>query len=336
MRIVIATPLYPPEIGGPATYAKELNERIAASGNDVVLVKFSDVRLYPKMLRHVAYFWRVFRAAREADAVLAFDTWSTGVPALIAAKARKKKILVRIGGDFLWETYVQRTRNFITLSEFYATKRPLSLKEQIIRMGARLITTYADAIIFNTAWQKNLWEKIYDLDQKKASVIENAYPTGRETSPAKGRVFVAAARASFLKNTEMLETIFTDLKRTFPDIELDTRILPPSMHEERIRYAYAVIVPSMSEISPNTAIDAIRYDKPFIMPYDNGARERLAEVGIFVDTFDANALRQKIEMLLDAAEYARACERVRTFSFSHPWEEVVKEFLAVLRKICVS
>ena len=32
MRLVIATPLYPPEIGGPATYAKLLSEGLPAKG----------------------------------------------------------------------------------------------------------------------------------------------------------------------------------------------------------------------------------------------------------------------------------------------------------------
>ena len=336
MKLVIATPLYPPEIGGPATYAKELNERFMASGTDVVLVKFSDVHRHPKFFRHMTYFWRVFRAAREADAVLAFDTWSTGVPSLLAAKAQGKKILVRIGGDFLWETYVQRTRKLVTLSEFYATKQSFSLKEQLIFLGARVVTRYADAIVFNTVWQKDLWEKIYGFDQKRVSVIENTYPTEREASPAKGRVFVAAGRASFLKNVETLETVFTDLKRAFPDIELDNRILSPSEHEARIRDAYAVIISSVSEISPNSAVDAIRHGKPFIMPYDSGARDRLAGAGIFVDTLDASALRRSMETLLDAGEYARARVRVHMFSFSHPWEEVAKEFLVLLKKICAS
>lgn len=336
MRIVIATPLYPPEIGGPAMYAKELKERLAAAGNTMALVKFSDVRRYPKLLRHLAYFWRVFREARGTDAVLAFDTWSTGVPALLAAKARGNKSLVRIGGDILWETYLQRTHKLIKLSEFYTSKRKLSFKERLIRKGAHWVTQNADALIFNTTWQKDLWGKVYGFDKRKASVIENEYPIERKNSPAKGRVFVAAGRDHFLKNVRTLEEAFTDLKRIHPDVELDDRALPPSEHQARIRDSYAVVIPSVSEIGPNTSIDAIRYGKPFILPYDNGAHDRLAGAGIFVDTLDADVLRRTMESLLDPGEYARAAERVRAFTFSHSWEEVVKEFLVILKKVCAS
>ncbi len=73
MRLVIATPLYPPEPGGPATYAKLLEEGLPSRGIEVTLVKFSDVRKYPKVFRHMAYKGRVKKALRNADAVLALD-----------------------------------------------------------------------------------------------------------------------------------------------------------------------------------------------------------------------------------------------------------------------
>ena len=336
MKIVIATPLYPPEIGGPATYAKELNERFTVLGVDTVLIKFSDVRQYPKLVRHAAYFWRVFLAARKADVVFAFDTWSTGIPATLAAKVCRKKVVVRIGGDFLWETYVGRTHTLVKLSEFYKTKRTLSYKESLIFVGTRWITRHADALVFNTVWQKDLWEKIYGFNQQKASVIENEYPAPLELSPTKGRVFVAAGRPHPLKNVETLRTVFAGLQQTFPDIELDVRSLPPDEHEARIRTSYVVVIPSVSEVSPNMAIDAIRFGKPFIMSSDTGVRERLADAGIFVDTLDEEALRTAMGKLLDTEEYVRASVRVQAFKFSHSWEEVAKEFLIIIRILCAS
>ncbi len=334
VKLVIATPLYPPEIGGPATYAKLLEEGLPGKGVEVEVVKFGEVRHLPKVVRHVAYFWRVFRAVKEADAVIAFDTWSTGVPAIFAARLRRKKTLVRIGGDFLWETYLARTRQLVKLSTFYSEERALSLKERLLFLGARWVTRRADALVFNTAWQKDIWEKAYAFDPSKASVIENEYPPVRESPPAKGRVFVSAGRPHVLKNRKMLESIFADLKRSFPDIELDTRVLPPSEHEARIRDAYAVVMSSVSEVNSNTAIDAIRFGKPFILPYDTGARARLAGVGIFVDTLDATALRKAVEGLLDTEEYRQVSARVRAYAFPHSREEVTQEFLIILNKLC--
>lgn len=336
MKIVIATPLYPPEIGGPATYAKNLKEGLAEQGNDVALVKFSDVCRYPKLIRHAAYFWQVLRALRGADVVMAFDTWSTGIPALLAAKVSGKKILVRIGGDFLWESYIERTHTLVRLSEFYTQKRIFSYKEHLIFRGAKWITRSADTLVFNTVWQRDLWQGVYTFDSRKTVIIENEYPGVYEQSPTKGRVFVAAGRPHFLKNLQLLETVFADLKNTFSDIELDTRVLSPEEHEMRIRNAYAVVIPSVSEVNSNTAIDALRFGKPFVMSSDTGARERLGNVGIFIDTLDPSALRQALEKILDPEEYARALERIRTFTFSHSRKEVIQEFSTALHTLCAS
>src|SRR3990167_7909869 len=103
MRIVIATPLYPPEIGGPATYAKLLFEGLPEKGIEVELVKFSDVRHLPKIIRHIAYFLRVLKAARNANVVLALDPVSVGLPAMKAAQKARKPFVVKIVGDYAWE-----------------------------------------------------------------------------------------------------------------------------------------------------------------------------------------------------------------------------------------
>lgn len=336
MKLLIATPLYPPDIGGPAPYAKELHDRLAAAGHTVTLVSFSDVRSLPPGVRHIVYFFRVCRAARGAQAVLAFDTWSTGIPALLAAWCRGAKMVVRIGGDFLWEAYVERTGELIKLSDFYNTPRALSLKERLIAFGTRWLTRNADVLVFNTAWQRRLWASAYGFMPARAYVVENAYPAARDSAPPQGRVFVAAGRPRLLKNSRLLERAIDTLRVRFPDIELDSRVLPPHEHEKRLRDAYAIVIPSVSEVSPNTAIDAIRYGKPFVLSTDTGVRERLADAGIWVDPLDEDALRAALERLLDPEEYMRACHRVRSFAYTHTWEEVAAEFESLLMKLCGS
>ena len=64
MRLVLATPLYPPDPGGPATYAKVLEEELPKRGWQVDLVKFGDVRALPKVRRHFAYFMRAIAPPR--------------------------------------------------------------------------------------------------------------------------------------------------------------------------------------------------------------------------------------------------------------------------------
>lgn len=108
LRVVVATPLYPPELGGPATYARLLELGLPQRGIEVALVKFGDVKKYPKVLRHLVYFWKVLRTARKGDVVLALDPVSVGLPVLWAARLRRAAFSVKIVGDYAWEQGTQR------------------------------------------------------------------------------------------------------------------------------------------------------------------------------------------------------------------------------------
>ncbi len=123
MRIVIATPLYPPEIGGPATYAKLLEEGLPGKDIEVELVKFSEVRHLPKLIRHIAYYHRVLRAARNADVVFALDPVSVGLPAMKAAQKAGKPFVVKIVGDYAWEQGQQRFGVTENLDEFVKSEQ---------------------------------------------------------------------------------------------------------------------------------------------------------------------------------------------------------------------
>jgi glycosyltransferase involved in cell wall biosynthesis len=108
MRLLVATPLYPPELGGPATYVKLLEQGFQGKGIHIAIAKFASVRRYPKLLRHLVYCVLLIRAGKDADLILALDPVSTGLPALLAATVLRKPFVLKIGGDYAWEQGRQR------------------------------------------------------------------------------------------------------------------------------------------------------------------------------------------------------------------------------------
>lgn len=102
MKLVIATPLYPPQGGGPATYSALLEKKLPFKEMPVV-VKFSEVQHLPKLVRHIMYFRRVYKTLKEADVLLVLDPVSTGLPASVAARMLKKPYVVKVVGDYAWE-----------------------------------------------------------------------------------------------------------------------------------------------------------------------------------------------------------------------------------------
>ncbi|MEI6596731.1 MAG: GtrA family protein, partial [bacterium] len=136
-KILIATGIYPPDIGGPAQYAKNLVEQFTELGYEVKVLSYRLEKKLPIGLRHILYFLRVMFNLSNTNLIIALDTFSVGMPAVIAAIIFNKKIIIRTGGDFLWESYVERSGDLVTLKQFYEIKPGLILKEKIIFILSR-------------------------------------------------------------------------------------------------------------------------------------------------------------------------------------------------------
>lgn len=108
MRLVIATPLYPPDAGGPATDAAMLVKHLPAYGIDTDVYSFGMVRHLPPGIRHLRYAYGLWSHARSADVIVAMDTFSVAIPAALVARLIRKRLVVRVPGDFVWEQAVQR------------------------------------------------------------------------------------------------------------------------------------------------------------------------------------------------------------------------------------
>lgn len=174
MKLVIATPLYPPEIGGPATYAKLLALGLPSKGIEVELVKFSEVRHLPKFIRNYVYYRRVFAAARDANAVLALDPVSVGLPALKAAQKAGKPFVVKIVGDYAWEQGQQRFGITQTLDEFVRTEE-VSLPVRLFRRVQTYVAQSAAKVIVPSEYLKGI-VGAWGIPNENIEVIYNAVP----------------------------------------------------------------------------------------------------------------------------------------------------------------
>jgi glycosyltransferase involved in cell wall biosynthesis len=174
MRLAIATPLYPPESGGPATYSKLLEEGLPSEGVEVELVKFSEVRHLPKLIRHYAYYRRVKLAARRADAVLALDPVSTGFAAMRAARKAGKPFILKIVGDYAWEQGAQRFGITATLDEFVNMPH-VPAAVAVFRKVQTRVAAAAVQIIVPSEYLKKI-VTAWGIPPEKIAVIYNAVP----------------------------------------------------------------------------------------------------------------------------------------------------------------
>ena len=183
MRIVLATPLFPPDIGGPATDSAAVSSSLTHAGIESVICTFGTVRGLPRIVRHVWYARALFRSSRGASGIVAFDTVSVGVPAMIIARLRRIPLIVRVPGDYAWEQGVQRFGVTDTLDVFLTKKYVLPV--EVLRTAQRLVvrsatlvlspSDYFASIIRNWGVPEERVKRIYlgvPADRRHASIPE--------------------------------------------------------------------------------------------------------------------------------------------------------------------
>ncbi len=339
MKILISTGIYPPDIGGPAQYARNLYETWKEQGHDVKVAAYRWERAFPTFLRHILFFLKIFRKGWNADMILVLDTWSAAVPTMYACKLMRKKYIIRTGGDFLWETYVERTGDMVLFRNFYESSlKKFSRKERLIyRLGGQALRNAA-MIIYSTDWQRKVFEKAYGLNGNRSRIVENFCGKREEQIEPENRVFVAGTRDLKWKNLDLLKKAFklaqNDIKnKGLEEIEFDTTKAVYDNFQERMRRSYAVILTSIGDISPNMIFDAIRVGTPFILTKETGIVDRVKDCAVFVDPINENDIREKIVWMSDVNNRKLQAEKIRKFDWVHTWEEIGKEILSLYAKL---
>lgn len=334
MKILIATGIYPPDIGGPAKYAKNLTSEFLRHGHAVRILSYRLEKKLPVGIRHFFYFFRILSASWRVDLIIALDMFSTGFPAVLVGKIFGKKTILRVGGDFLWETYIETTGNLIKLNDFYRKQPPLSLKFKMIAFLEKFALKNTSALAFNSHWQKEFFETIYHLDAKKNFIIENFYPTKIGGTEYKEKNFLFAGRRIKFKNLELFEEVFEELKteRSGAKLEIVDNLSQKEL-QEKIKNSYALITVSISDFAPNFIIEGISANKPFILTKECGLTDKLNGLGIFVDPFDKNDIKKAVLSLVDENNYNKYKEKIAAFNFTHSWEEIADEFLNIYKKL---
>lgn len=333
MRIVIATGIFPPEIGGPAYYAAALRDALERQGHAVTVVLPAALkRRLPPLLWHVCYAAKLMPAVWRSDVVIAFDTWGVGAPATFACLVAGRPFVVRIGGDAMWEAYTARTNDPVPLPSFYAQPRAFSAKERLMRVVTRWVLRHATAV-FSSDWQRRIWQEPYALDTSRTRVIENAVSGPCASVPPIRKNYILFSRPVAFKNVAAFERAMADAKRQHPDIELETGTVPHDELLRRTSECYAVALPSVSDITPNYILDAIAFRKPFLLTRYSAYAETFGEYGVIVDPLDHQSMVDGIVALADPATYQRLAERMAAFDRWHSYDDIAREFVALAQEL---
>ena len=137
--ILIVTGIFSPDIGGPASYARTLAQKLSKDYK-VKVVTYSSVRKHEQdksypfvvkrvwkkniwVFRHVVYFLNIFYACKNADTIYSLSTLNGAIPSSMGARFFKKKFYLRIAGDYAWQVAVEKNKTDLLIDDFQKTKK---------------------------------------------------------------------------------------------------------------------------------------------------------------------------------------------------------------------
>ena len=228
MKVLVATGLYPPEIGGPATYAAMLAEELPAHDIDVVVVPFGLVRRYPRIIRHAIFVWKLWRMSKGVDLVYALDATSVGLPALIASRLRGIPFLLRVPGDYAWEQGQLRFGVTDRLHDFIEKRNEYGLPVRLLCWLESFVATRAVRVVVPSDYMKYVMEK-WGVAKERVTVIYSAlYPLPVDGTRDDLRAqlsyteptIVSAGRLVPNKGFLQLISVFAELRSEYPEAQL--------------------------------------------------------------------------------------------------------------------
>ncbi len=313
-RVLICTGIFPPDIGGPATYSKVLLDELPKRGINVNVLSFGSVRHLPNFIRHLVYGLRILTYGRSSDIIFAQDPFSVGFPAAAAAFILRKKFLLKVVGDYAWEQHQQRSGSvFFTPDDFQV--KTFDFFTEFQRKIQKFVAKRAKLIITPSDYLKKI-VGMWGINKDKIKVIYNSFAAprdgaslalnGRELAKKElglsGSVLVSAGRNVPWKGFQALRDLMPEVTRRFSDAKLFV------FHNEPrenlflyLRAADAFVLNTAYEGFSHQILEAMALGVPVITTNIGGNPEivRNGENGFLVAYNDKEAFRAKITEILE-------------------------------------
>ncbi len=348
IKVLLAAGIFPPDIGGPATFADALFKVLPEYGCEVRVLTYGKfevrsskfeveavIRKQNIFLRYLKYFYKVWKLSRWADIIYAFDIISVGLPCAIVKLFRPKmKLIVRLGGDHLYETALERGWFEGTMKDYYREKR-FGIRGRFIYMLNQFVLKRCDRVIFNAEFLRGLYISERGVKEEKTLLIKNIRPVfnfdgidilekgeavkilyiGRLTAVRNllGLLKAYTAIRPDLKAKTSLEIVGEGpegkkLKAYIEKNGLGSRVqlypkLPHSQALRKMGESDLLVIPSYTECNAHTIAEAGSLNKLMIVTqeselYYSGVKQKGI---IYIDPMDTQDITIKLERAIEHA-----------------------------------
>ena len=360
MKLIFATGIFPPDIGGPATYVERLATEFHRQGFLVQVITYSNVkdkeydfpvtrisRKWPAGMRHFVYFLKLFKLAKNCDVIYAQNITSAGFPSLLAAKLMRKKLILKIVGDAAWEQnkgYLKPVQEAVARFASKIIVPSLYLKKRVMGWG---IPGEKIEVIYNAP------EPVFILDIPKAEAKEKLGLSGNiilsvgRFAPWKGFAELIDVMPALLKENSAFQLVIVgdggerkNLELKIKNLELGDKVkltgsVPHSQMPLYFKAADMFVLNSGYEGLSHVILEAMQHGAPVIASSEGGNPEVIEDNvnGFLVEYKNQEQLKNAIlklwqDKILQEKFIQNSREKLKGFT----WDILVEKTTKILER----
>lgn len=237
-NILIISGMFPPALGGPASFLANLIPTLVKEGYQVTVLTYGDIKdeLPYKVIRISQKgnkFLRILNLIMEAvslafknSQIYAFDTYWSGLAALIASRITGRRLIARFTGDSAWETAANAG---LTQDDIVTFQRKyFGIKIALIKKCRTAILKNCQTIITDCYFLKKLLIN-FGIKEERILVVRNSVeylprPTGfdkeifKKENNLAGKVILTVCRLVPWKGIRKVLEVLPDLKKNFSEL----------------------------------------------------------------------------------------------------------------------
>jgi len=195
---LLTSPVFPPDLGGPAVYVPSLGRFLVERGHDVRVVAFcSDpnptgypfqvtaITRGPLPIRYLKAFFAVWKAARKVDVVYVNE--HLALLHVLAGKLAGKPVMIRIMVDGAWE--ISHRKGWIDGDDIVTFEtKDYGWKVKLVRALQTRWWGWCNRIIACSDFLRRIPIDRYGVPERKTQLIYNAYHGPKAADVAASKV----------------------------------------------------------------------------------------------------------------------------------------------------
>lgn len=345
MKIIITTGIFPPDIGGPASYVPKMAQELVHRGHSVIVICLSDLidnndnnylfrikrikRKSFKLWRMLLTSFIIYRYSRKADLIYANGL---GFEAMLAGLLSGVSVIHKIVGDYAWERARNRAWFSGTIEEYQSASKGLLL--HLIDWIRTAPLQRAALIIVPSGYLKRLVTS-WGIPGEKIHVIYNSVDFSNNDAIIgllpnfRGKTLITVCRLVAWKGVDKLIYVLTkfphcrlviigdgplraQLEQLASDIGvLDRTVFLGNVSKDSVfsylKQSDLFILNSSYEGLPHVALEAMAAGVPVVATATGGTGEVVidGETGLLVPVDDEQRLLSAIKKILDDNPYSQ-------------------------------